>query len=158
MDLGLQQVSQKAKVDVFDCVVRLGGNLYHEVNRKDVTAPELKILRAIHGTDGVPQVKRTRTVEIDELEECYRLTRIYGRKVVEATLKVDLTEYETWLTMTQEQEEADRDRDAKARQERFNRDKREKAVAAMGEAIRSVSGPAPAPDPDTEVAPEPAKA
>lgn len=60
------------------CIVRIGGNVHHEVFKADVSVPEIALLRAIHGNDGVVQVKPTRMTKTPHATELLRLRGIYG--------------------------------------------------------------------------------
>ena len=40
----------------YDCKVRLGGNVMHEVRKENITAPEIMVLRALHGDDAVVEI------------------------------------------------------------------------------------------------------
>lgn len=43
----------------YSCKVRLGGTVTNEVRKDDVTAPEILILRSIHGEDAVQDIVET---------------------------------------------------------------------------------------------------
>lgn len=124
------------KLDYMNCTVRLGGNLLHEVGKENVSNLELKVLRKIHGNDAVVNVQRISSKEADELEEAYRLARIYGKKVVEDTLKVSLDDFEDWMQLQMEEEQRQRDEAAKKRQEDFQAQQREKLRAQLAEASK----------------------
>lgn len=67
-------------MQLYECVVRLGGSLLNEVRKSDVTAAEITVLRALHGgNDTVVQIKPTSTVKRDDYEERDRLNTVYGR-------------------------------------------------------------------------------
>lgn len=66
----------------FDCKVRLSGSLYNEVPKFDVTAPEIYILRVMHGDDAVVEVVETGKNKVSQSEERERLMDIYGGGLV----------------------------------------------------------------------------
>jgi len=71
-------------MDIFKCKVRLGGSVMNEVEKIAVTAPEVILLRAIHGGDAVVNLKRTGEKRAEHAVERDRLAEIYGeRKVIE---------------------------------------------------------------------------
>ncbi len=123
------------KVDRFTCTVRLGGNLLHEVNKEGITSPELKVLRNIHGGESIVNVKRTESVEVDEMDEHYRLARIYGKERIEKVLVLSLDDYDTWLQMEQDREVQEREAASQERQRRFNEERRLQTVAAMNKLV-----------------------
>lgn len=64
---------------LFNCKVRLGGSVMNEVRKSGVTAPEVLILRELHGADAISDI-----VETDEkakrthMEERERLYAVYA--------------------------------------------------------------------------------
>lgn len=44
---------------LYTAKIRLGGSLYNEVPREDLTAAEILVLQALHGNDGVVDIKST---------------------------------------------------------------------------------------------------
>ena len=62
--------------------IRLAGSLENTVI-KEVSTPEIPVLKAIHGHDAVVNVKKSRVGEVDLKEERDRLERIYTPAVVE---------------------------------------------------------------------------
>ena len=78
-------------MQLYDCKVRLGGNLYNEVFKRGVTAAEIMVLRVIHGgavddLDCLVDVKVSKdeqghklpVIDRDDNEERERLTFLYG--------------------------------------------------------------------------------
>lgn len=63
---------------LYKAKVRCSGEVKDEVRKKDMTAAEVRLLRAIHGDDAVLEVTETGTVERTESEERERLAKIYG--------------------------------------------------------------------------------
>ena len=69
-------------MQLFKCKVRLGGNVMHEVIKDEVTAPEVIVLRHIHGYDGVLDLQRTKSDKRPHEGERERLSVVYGDAVV----------------------------------------------------------------------------
>lgn len=71
----------RAKSDAFklyDATVRLGGSRNNEVRKNGVTAPEIMVLGAIHGTDSLTGITYTKKIEPrTDREERERLMRVY---------------------------------------------------------------------------------
>lgn len=65
----------------FACKVRLGGSLYNEVPKGEVTAAEIIVLRAIHGKEGVIDIKEVEPVKRTSEEERARLISSYGSAI-----------------------------------------------------------------------------
>lgn len=62
--------------------IRLAGNLLNEVPRIGLTAPEIIILRHIHGADAVVNIQETGSDKRPHGEERDRLAQAYNPKVV----------------------------------------------------------------------------
>lgn len=63
---------------IYFCKVRLGGSLYNEVP-KEITAPELAVLKVLHGEDAVADIKHLRNDPDRKIEgERERLNDLYG--------------------------------------------------------------------------------
>lgn len=66
----------------YSAMIRIAGDQNHQTPRRDMPAPELRILQAIHGLDSVVQIRdqgerRTPEAEVKEyLEKTYKQTRI----------------------------------------------------------------------------------
>lgn len=66
-------------MDVFSCRVRPGGHIFHEVNKHDVTAAEVGVLRTVHeGAETVYGFVKTGTVKVSDRDEYTRLAETYG--------------------------------------------------------------------------------
>lgn len=70
---------------LFDCTVRLDGSPLNEVNKTEVTAAEIAVLRALHGADAVINIKaslddkqKPKVVKRANIEERRRLHEIYA--------------------------------------------------------------------------------
>jgi hypothetical protein len=61
--------------------IRIGGSLENTVI-KEVSAPEIAVLRAIHGDDALVNTVKSRIGDIDARSERERLTKIYGVEVL----------------------------------------------------------------------------
>lgn len=73
-------------MDVFECRVRPGGTIFHEVRKYGLTAAEVVLLRVIHGGDETVIVeKRTGVVPLNAKREYARLSEAYNPKVVAET-------------------------------------------------------------------------
>lgn len=68
---------------LFNCLVRLGGSVLHEVPKYDVTDMEIRVLQSIHGSDAVTRIKTAGEVKRTDKEEASRLADEYGGKRVE---------------------------------------------------------------------------
>ena len=118
----------KTTVKIFDIEVRHGGDINHSLIKNGVTEREIRVLRAIHGDDGVVNVKETGEKAIDQREEAFELALRYsktsnpkhGRKLVESVLSVQLEGFDKWLA----------DREALAEMEREERFQKSQAESA----------------------------
>lgn len=64
--------------EVADCHIALGGDIMNTVPKSGVTAAEIAVLQAIHGSDAVHEVKITGTIERSQRVERERLKTTYG--------------------------------------------------------------------------------
>lgn len=64
-------------MQIFDAKVRLGGSPLNEVRKRSVPAPEIMVLRAIHGPDAVVDLSLVDDTTVPDQWE--RLLRTYGR-------------------------------------------------------------------------------
>ena len=68
-------------MQLYDALCRPAGQLTHEVPKSMLTAPEIFLLRSIHGDDGVVQLKPSKVAEsFDAGAERARLKALYGDK------------------------------------------------------------------------------
>jgi hypothetical protein len=65
-------------MQVYDCHVRVGRTTTSEVPKPSVTAPEIIILRDLHGADAVVRLSAPRMDARPHAQERARLQRIYG--------------------------------------------------------------------------------
>lgn len=63
---------------IYTCKVRLNGDLYNEVMLRNVTAPEVMVLRSLHGQDGVVVLESTGREDIRDADERDRLRHKYS--------------------------------------------------------------------------------
>lgn len=68
-------------MDYANVEIRLGGNLHNTVI-KEVSAPEIAVLRKIHGADAVNKVAKTRVDTVANRAERDRLEAAYGKDVI----------------------------------------------------------------------------
>lgn len=73
-------------MQLYECTVRLNGQLTNEVHKTNVTAAEIAVLRALHGgpesgVDVVIKIKPTGHANRDDTEERSRLQMVYGRAI-----------------------------------------------------------------------------
>lgn len=61
--------------------IRLAGSLENTV-RKEVSSPEIAVLKAIHGHDAVVNIKKSRTAPTEQAVERSRLEKNYGESVI----------------------------------------------------------------------------
>jgi hypothetical protein len=69
-------------VKLFNCKIRCMGEVKDEVRRAGATNAEIKILRSIHGDDGVVEVEPAGEIDRSEAEERQRLEIFYGEPAV----------------------------------------------------------------------------
>ncbi len=62
--------------------VRLAGSLENTVI-KEVSVPEIPILKAIHGHDAVVDISKTRSEPVADAVERDRLDKVYGTPIIE---------------------------------------------------------------------------
>lgn len=75
----------KVSFELASALVRLGGDVRNEVPRADLTAPEIALLRSIHGgNDAVRAVKKTGERYASVMQEKARLADLYGQRAEQA--------------------------------------------------------------------------
>jgi hypothetical protein len=67
----------------YDATVRLAGSPLHEVQKENLSASEILILRAIHGDDAVVNIKWKTSDRTPHADERERLIQFYGEKAFE---------------------------------------------------------------------------
>lgn len=66
-------------MQTYSAKVRLAGSLYNEVPKSDLTAPEIAILKRIHGSDAIVDIKPGKSVDRTDEQERARLAHTYNR-------------------------------------------------------------------------------
>lgn len=76
--------AQNVKLAAYDVIVDLGGDRNQQIIVRNCTAPEIAVLRKLHGEDAVTRAWSVREgVEVD-VDDLYAImTKKYGAKVVE---------------------------------------------------------------------------
>lgn len=114
--------AQATAVKVYNCIVRLGGNLLHTVPKVRISGEEIRLLKAIHGDDSIAEVKElgtldgwTRDEELLDLADRYStdVEKREGRKLVEKVFGISLNDFDDWL-MQKEIAEAGRQDEVQA--------------------------------------------
>lgn len=75
-------------MEYYNAKLRLHGSVSNEVLKEDLSAPEIIILRKVHGEDAVVDINLSKEEDIDEAEERRRLADRYDsglRKIEEPT-------------------------------------------------------------------------
>jgi hypothetical protein len=75
-------------MDYYNCKLRLHGLVTNEVLKENVSAPEIIVLRKIHGEDAVVDLKFSKEAKVDDTEERLRLSERYDsglKKIDEPT-------------------------------------------------------------------------
>lgn len=67
----------------YTATVRLRGSAMNEVQKEDVTAAEVIMLKRIHGEDALVNIRPTRMDKRNHKEERARLSEVYGARKVE---------------------------------------------------------------------------
>lgn len=94
---------------LLNCTVRLGGDLLHAVPKERISEREVMLLRHIHGSDAVVDLKQVGEIEIAAMDEYHRLARFYGVKKVEECFDVKLFNFQEWLENQLAAEDAQRE-------------------------------------------------
>lgn len=63
---------------LYKCKLRLAGATTNEVEKLDVTAAEIEVLRELHGIDAVVDIRETGENKMTSAEERSRLKRVYA--------------------------------------------------------------------------------
>jgi hypothetical protein len=129
-------------VDLYDCAVRLGGNMLHTVPKTGINAWEVRLLAHIHGgNDAIADRKKVGIVTIaDRQAEYFRLARTYGSKAVQKVFPdADFLDYESWLNQQVAAEEEQREDASRVRQQHAIRDQIAQEERALAERKQSVA-------------------
>ena len=68
---------------LYNCNVRPGGDLIHDVPKTDVSAAEIMVLNHVHGEGSVINIEPTKTTRTPHKQEYNRLTDVYGPRAVQ---------------------------------------------------------------------------
>lgn len=73
-------------MQLYTCTVRLNGSMLNEVQKTDISAAEVKVLKAIHtqpeaGVDSIHKIVATRRVDRSDEEERANLEMQYGEAI-----------------------------------------------------------------------------
>lgn len=79
---------------LYDCKVRLQGEVKDEVRKYGVTAAEIKVLRRIHGDDAVLEIADNGAADRNEHEERERLEAVYGDKIISKIFGISVQKIE----------------------------------------------------------------
>lgn len=63
---------------LYACKLRVGGSVLNEIRKEDATAPEIEVLRVLHGSDAVLDIKETSEVKRSDREERARLEDLFA--------------------------------------------------------------------------------
>lgn len=77
-------------MQTYKAKIRLSGSLFNEVGRDGLTAPEITILRRLHGSDAVVEIKADAHVDRSEEAERARLSEIYASGLAAHKLSLEL--------------------------------------------------------------------
>lgn len=77
-------------MQTYKAKLRLSGSLFNEVPLEGKTAPEITILRRLHGSDAVVEIRPDKHIERSEEAERARLTEIYAKALAGAKLAIEM--------------------------------------------------------------------
>lgn len=60
-------------MDIYKGKIRLGGDMRNEVRKENLTAPEVILLKRIHGEDALTELEKTGSIKADHSAERQRL-------------------------------------------------------------------------------------
>lgn len=75
---------------LYDCAVRLAGNINHVVPKHGVTEYEIIALRHIHGNDAVVSIRSNGEADRNKKDDLIRLAGTYGKETIERLFKIPL--------------------------------------------------------------------
>ena len=67
---------------LFNCNVRIGGNVLHDVPKYSISEMAIRVLQAMHGDDAVVNIKASGDADRTEKDEASILADAYGPKLV----------------------------------------------------------------------------
>ncbi len=93
---------------LLDCTVQLGGTKTHSVAKHKISELELKLLKHIHGSEAITDLRQVGEIEVNKDKEYRNLARFYGASAVEKCFDIELSDFSAWLEEQLEAEEAKR--------------------------------------------------
>ncbi len=63
---------------LYSCKLRLDGSVLNEIRKFDVTVPEIEVLKILHGSDSVVDIKETGEVKRSDRDERARIEAIFA--------------------------------------------------------------------------------
>lgn len=69
-------------MEIYDCLVHIGGDVGNSVKRDNVTVPEIEVLRRLHGHDHVVDIEKKGSLELSNELERENLALRYGPEIV----------------------------------------------------------------------------
>lgn len=77
-----------AKFKLYSCKLRLNGSVLNEVPKDEVTAAEIEMLRGIHGSDAVLNIKDAGSVERSDADERVRVLSMFVNPLLDAPPRI----------------------------------------------------------------------
>ena len=77
----------------YDCKVRLAGTLNNEVLKNNISAPEIQILRHMHGEDAVVEIKEVRSEKVNTKTLREHLKMTYTKEVEHGQKLVNIVDF-----------------------------------------------------------------
>lgn len=84
-------------VKLLSCTIRLGGDLTHTVPKTRISEYELRLLRHIHGSEAIADLKQIGEIDLVPMEEYRLLARTYSVEKVEKCFNISLEGFGDWL-------------------------------------------------------------
>jgi len=117
-------MAEKQKTKTFKAEIRLGGNILNSIPREGMTEREIRLLRHIHGEDGVVNVVEDGEVLLDPQVELYELAVKYSKSMdprpgvllVEKVLHVSMEGFQKWNAEREQLAEMEREESFQRRQ------------------------------------------
>ena len=142
--------SDTVEIELFDCILRHGGEMMLQIPVKKASAKELQMLRAIHGEDSVADIAPAGVDIVDMREHVFKLVRKYphaygpvaSRQRAEKLMNTSLHGYEEWLSKTIDTEDSENIKKQADRNRLYNENNRREQAAALTDAIRAANVPA----------------
>lgn len=77
-----------AKFKLYSCKLRLNGSVLNEVPKDEVTAAEIEMLRGVHGSDAVLNIKGAGSVERSDADERARVLSMFVNPLLDAPPRI----------------------------------------------------------------------